>query len=332
MAEQTISRRGFMGGCLGLAISGWTAGARAGAAADRYPDHAIRFVCPFAPGGSVDISSRQVARGLTEKLGQAVVVENRSGSSGIVGTQAVAHSEPDGYTMVMGSSSTFGVNPSFYPDMGYDAIKDFAPVSMVSIAPNVLVINPQVPARTVQEFVALLKRQPGKFSYASSGYGGAPHLAGELFKMEAKVDILHVPYRGTGQAVADLVSGHVQMSFGTALALLPLIHAGQVRPLAVTGTRRLVSLPQVPTMAEAGYPGVQVTAWNGVLVPAHTPVPVVDKLNRAIVDMLNDPAVKDQFEKLGAEPQSSTPQEFQRYIAEEITRWGKVIKAAGLHI
>ncbi len=331
MEKYSPSRRGFLGACMALA-AGAAADARAATPADHYPDHSIRFVCPFAPGGSVDISSRLVAQGLTQNLKQAVVVENRSGSSGIIGTQIVARADPDGYTMVMGSSSTFGVNPAFYPDMGYDVIKDFSPVSMVSIAPNVLVINPKVPAHSVKEFVALLKKQPGKFSFASSGYGGAPHMAGELFKMEAHVDIVHVPYRGTGQAISDLVSGQVQMSFGTALALLPLIKGGQVRPLAVTGDKRLSSLPNVPTMAEAGLPGVQATAWNGVLVPAHTPTAIVDKINQGIVRFLDDPSVKDQFQRLGAEPQSSSPQAFGRYIADEVSRWGKVVREAGLHV
>ncbi|MDB6002666.1 MAG: tripartite tricarboxylate transporter substrate binding protein [Rhizobacter sp.] len=307
-------------------------GAAEQTSANKYPSRTIRFICPFAPGGSVDISTRLVARELTKRLGQAVVVENKDGSSGIIGTEFVAHAEPDGYTMVMGSSSTFGVNPSLYSNLAYDPRRDFSPVAMISVAPNVLVVNSSVPAHSVKELVALAKAHPNTLAFASSGYGGAPHLAGELFKVVTGADILHVPYRGTGQATTDLIAGQVQMSFGTVIALLPFIAQGQVRALAVTSSHRLAALPDVPTMAEVGFPSVSATSWNGVLVPARTPKSIVTRLNREIVEAISAPAFKKELLALGAETESGTPEEFGVYIDREISTWSKVVKAAGLHV
>jgi tripartite-type tricarboxylate transporter receptor subunit TctC len=303
---------------------------RADVGAGNYPARPIRFICPLAPGGSVDIASRAVAQKLSESLGQQVVVDNRSGGGGNIGAEIASKAPPDGYTMVMGSSSTFAVNPTLYRNLKYDAIKDFSPVSMVSFAPNVLVVHPTVPASSVKELVALAKAKPGQLAFASSGTGGAPHLAGELFKMVAGVDIIHVPYRGTGQAVADLLAGQVPMSFGTALALLQHIKAAKLRALAVTSHRRIAALPEVPTMAEAGLPGVEVTSWNGVLVPAGTPSAIVAKLNREMVRILNSTEMKERMASQGAEAAGNTPEEFGAFIKSEIAKWGKVVKAAGL--
>ena len=294
------------------------------------PKQPIRLICPFPPGGSVDVASRFVAVGLSKHLGQSVIVDNKSGSGGIIGTETAARSAPDGLTLVMGSSSTFGVNPSIYPNLKYDAIKDFTPISMVSYAPNVLVVHPLVAAKTASQLITYAKANPGKLAYASSGYGGAPHLAAELFKLEAGVDLLHVPYRGTGQALADLVAGQVQLSFGTSLALMPFIKSGQVRPLAVTSPRRLPALPEVPTMSEVGLPSVSAMSWNGLLVPAGTPKNIVVRLNQALVRVVESAEFTRDMAKLGAEPMANTPEEFAAFIRREIDTWANVIKVSNI--
>ena len=294
------------------------------------PKHPVRLICPFAAGGSVDVASRFVALGLSKHLGQTVIVDNKSGNAGNIGTETAARAAPDGLTLVMGSSSTFGVNPSIYPNLKYDAIKDFQPVSMVSYAPNVLVAHPSVAAKTVSQLVAFAKANPGKLAYASSGHGGAPHLAAELFKLEAGVDLLHVPYRGTGQALADLASGQVQLSFGTSIALMPFIKSGQVRALAVTSPRRLAVLPEVPTMTEVGLPSVSAMSWNGLLVPAGTPKNIVVRLNQAVVRVVESAEFTRDMAKLGAEPMAGTPEEFAAFIRREIDTWANVIKVSNI--
>ena len=306
--------------------------AQSGNAADRYPSRPIRFICPLAPGGSVDIASRTLAQKLSEAFGQQVVVDNRSGGGGNIGAELAAHAAPDGYTMVMGSSSNFGVNPSLYRNLRYDAIKDFAPVSLVSFAPNMLAVHPSVAATTVKELVALAKAKPGYLTFASSGTGGSGHLAGELFKIVAGVDLVHVPYKGTGQGIADLVAGQVHMSFGSVIALRPHAKGGKVRALAVTTHHRVSAYPELPTMAEAGLPGVETTAWNGVLVPAGTPRAIVDKLNKTIVHIVGSPAMKERLESQGAEAAPTSAEEFGTFIRAEITKWGGVVKAAGLRV
>jgi tripartite-type tricarboxylate transporter receptor subunit TctC len=287
---------------------------------------------PLAPGGAVDIAARAVAQELGTSLRQQVVVDNRSGGGGNIGAELAAKAPPDGYTMVMGSSSNFGVNPTLYKNLPYDAVRDFAPVTLVSFAPNALYVHPSVPANTVKELVALAKAKPGTLNFASSGQGGSGHLAGELFKMVTGVDIIHVPYKGTGQALADTVGGQVQMQFGSVIAVLPHVKAGKLRALAVTVPRRVAALPQVPTMAEAGYPAVETTVWNGVLVPAKTPRPIVERLNAEIVKILKRPDLRERFAAQGAEAVGSTSAEFAAHIRREIDKWGKVVRAAGLTV
>jgi tripartite-type tricarboxylate transporter receptor subunit TctC len=300
------------------------------ALAQNYPERPIRFIVPLAPGGSVDIAARTLAAELTASLGQQVVVDNRSGGGGNIGAELAARAAPDGYTMVMGSSSNFGVNPSLYRKLPFDPVRDFEPVSLVSLAPNTLVVHPALPARSVKELVALAKAKPGTLNFASSGTGGSPHLAGELFKLVTEIDIAHIPYKGTGQALGDLIAGQVQMSFGTVLALLPHIKAGKLRSLAVTVKKRVPALPDVPTMAESGYPAVETTAWNGVLFPAKTPKTVVKRMNADMVRILSTPEVRERFVTQGAEAVPTTPAEFGQFIRHEIDKWGKVVRAAGL--
>lgn len=306
--------------------------ARTAASTPAYPERPVRFIVPLAPGGSVDIMARSVAEWLTEALGQQVVADNRPGAGGTIGAQIAARAAPDGYTMVMGSSSTFGVNPALYRRPGYDAIKDFAPVVFVSFAPNALVVHPSLPARSVAELVAYAKARPGQINFASSGTGGAPHLAGELFKLAAGIDIVHVPYKGTGQALADLLGGQVQMSFGTVLAVLPHVKAGKLRALGVTSAKRAPALPGVPSMTEAGFPAVNATSWNGILVPVRTERRIVERLNREVNRMLSAAGVRERLLAQGAEPGGGSPEEFASFIRNEIAKWGKVVAAIGLRV
>lgn len=300
------------------------------ASAQNYPGKPVRLIVPLAPGGSVDIAARLVAQELSNSLGQQVAVDNRAGGGGNIGAELAARAAPDGYTLVMGSSSNFGVNPSLYKNLPFDPVKDFEPVSMVSLAPNTLVVHPGVPARNVKELVALARAKPGTLNFASSGTGGSPHLAGELFKLVTQTDLTHIAYKGTGQAMGDLLAGQVQMSFGTVLALLPQIKSGKLRALAVTTRKRVSALPDVPTMSEQGYAGIETTAWNGVLAPAKTPGAIIQRLNGDIVRILSTPEVRQKFDAQGAEATPSTPAEFGLFIREEIDKWGKVVRAAGL--
>jgi len=299
-------------------------------AAAPYPSKPIRLIVPIAAGGSVDIAARAIAVELSAALGQQVVVDNRPGAGGNIGAELAARSLADGYTLLVGSSSTFGVNPTLYKNLKYDAVKDFSPISLISLAPNVMVVHPSVTAKNVSEFISLAKSRPGRINFASSGTGGSPHLAGELFKMEAGVDIVHIPYKGTGQALSDLIGGQVQLSFGTVLALLPHIQSGKLRPLAVTARKRVSALPDVPTMGESGLPNVVITAWNGVIAPAKTAQPIILMLNREIVRILKKPEVVAQFSAQGAEVAPNSPGEFSLYIKNEIEKWGRVVRAAGL--
>ena len=298
--------------------------------AQTYPQKPVRFIIPLAPGGSVDIAARLLAQELSVTLGQQVTADNRAGGGGNIGAELAARAAPDGYTIVMGSSSNFGVNPSLYRNLPFDPIKDFEPVSLVSLAPNTLVVHPSIPARNVKELVALAKARPGSLNFASSGTGGSPHLAGELFKMVTETNVTHIAYKGTGQAMNDMLSGQVEMSFGTALALLPQIKAGKLRALAVTVRKRVSALPEVPTMAESGYPAIETTAWNGVLAPAKTPGAIISRLNSDIARILSTSDMRQRFEAQGAEATPSSPAEFGQFIRDEIEKWGKVVKAAGL--
>ena len=296
-----------------------------------YPSKQIRLVVGFAPGGATDIVARLVAQKLQEAWGQPVVVDNKPGGGSNIGGEFVAKAAPDGYTLLLGTIAN-ATNMSIYKDMPYDTLRDFAPITQTMSAPSVLVVSPSVPAGNLKELIALAKAQPGKLTYASSGAGGSPHLAGELLKMRGGIDIVHVAYKGAAPALVDVVSGTVTMGFKTALSAIPHMQTGKLKPIAVAATKRLPAIPNVPTMAEAGLPDFEVSSWNGVLAPAKTPPAIVAKLHREIVRILGLEDVKKNFAAQAAEPVGNTPEQFRAYIQAEITKWAQVVKASGAKI
>jgi tripartite-type tricarboxylate transporter receptor subunit TctC len=298
-----------------------------------YPNHPVRIVVPFPAGGTTDILARAVAQKLTETLGQSFVVENRAGAGGNIGADLVAKSPPDGYTMLMGTVGTHAINPSLYEKMPYDHVKDFVPVVLVAGVPNVLVVNPSVPAKSVQELIAYAKANPGKLNFASSGSGTSIHLSGELFKTMTGVQIQHVPYKGSAPALADLMGGQVQLMFDNLPSALPLIKAGKLRALGVTSLQRASALPDVPTVAESGLPGFEASSWFGLLAPAGTPKDVVAKINGDVAKWLATPEAKEKLAAQGAIVASGlTPEAFSRHIASETTKWQKVVKESGAKV
>ncbi len=297
-----------------------------------YPSKPIRMVVPFPPGGTTDILARAVAQKLTEAWSQQVIVDNRPGAGGNIGSDLVAKAPPDGYTLLMGTVGTHAINPSLYARMPYDAQKDFAPVILVAGVPNVLEVNPSLPVHTVQELIAYARANPGKLNFASSGNGTSIHLSGELFKAMTGVKMTHVPYKGSAPALADLVGGQVQLMFDNLPSSLGLIKGGKLRAIAVTSTARSSALPDVPTIAESGLPGYEASSWFGVLAPARTPPAIVDKLNAAIGAWLASPEAKEKLASQGAVAAGGTPADFARYIASETVKWAKVVKASGAHI
>jgi tripartite-type tricarboxylate transporter receptor subunit TctC len=301
----------------------------AGAAAADYPDRPIRLIIPFPPGGSNDVVGRLIAKVLSEKIGQQVFVDNRGGAGGLIGTEALAKATPDGYTLGI-VSIAHAVNPALHSPLPYDPIKSFEPVSILATGPNVLVVNPDLPVTSVKELVALAKQKPGELNYASAGIGSFQHLGGELFKLEANVNIVHVPYKGGGPAMQDVVAGHVKIMFSSLIQTTPLIKAGRLRPVGVGGTKRSPVLPDVPTIAEAGVPGYAANNWWGIFAPAGTPKPIVDKLYKAIQLALQSPEMLKEFELEGAAPVTMTPAEFADFVKVEIDKWAKVVKAGDI--
>jgi len=294
-----------------------------------YPAKTVRLVVPFTPGGSTDILGRVVAQRLTETWGQQVVVDNRPGAGGTIGVELVAKAAPDGYTLVMGHIGTFGVNPSLYPKLPYDAVKDFAPVSLVALVPNMLAVHPSMPVKTVKEFVAFSRARPGQLNYGSGGNGSAAHLAVEYLKLVAKLDIVHIPYKGTAPMITDLIGGQLSLTITGVPPLLQHVRGGRLRALGVATSKRIDLLPDLPTIAEAGVPGYEATQWYGVLAPAATPKEIVAKINADIVKSLRRPDTAEKMSGEGAQPVGSSPGEFGEHIRAEIQRWAKVIKAAG---
>lgn len=308
--------------------------AAAGAAfADPYPSRPIRLIVPYAAGGTSDILARIVSQKLGELLGKTVIVDDRPGAGGILGSNIVAKSDPDGYTLVLGSVGTHAINQSLYARMPYDAAKDFAPITLIANVPTVLVINPIVPAKSVRELIAYGRANPGKLNYASAGVGTTQHLAGELFKMKSGIEMVHVPYKGGAPAVTDLLSGQVQLMFPNIPVVRQYIESGKLRALGVAASHRSPSLPEVPTIAEAaGFDSFDVATWFGILAPAKTPNEIVTRLHDAIVQVIEQKDTKARLAQLGVEPLTSTPDEFARYIKSEIAAWAKVVKRAGAKI
>ncbi|SFP90677.1 Tripartite-type tricarboxylate transporter, receptor component TctC [Variovorax sp. PDC80] len=303
----------------------------AAAQAGGFPDKAIRLVVPFPPGGATDAAARLVAVKMSEHWGQPVVVDNRAGAGGNVGSDLVAKAPADGYTLVMGVTGSHAINTSLYSRMPYDPVADFVAISQVAVVPNVLVVHPSVPAKNLAELVALAKKEPGKLNYASLGNGTAAHLGMEMLKAEAGVDITHVPYKGSAPAVSDLLAGQVQMMVDGLPSALPHVKAGKLRAIALTSLRRSPSLPDLPTIAES-YPGFYADAWSGLFAPKGTPQPVVDKLSAEVQRILRLPEVREKLAALGAEPVGSTQAEFAAHVKKEIDKWAKVVKTSGAKV
>jgi tripartite-type tricarboxylate transporter receptor subunit TctC len=301
------------------------------AGAQTYPSKAIRFIVPFAPGGGNDILGRVVAQKLNEAFNVPVVVDNRGGAGGTIGTDLTAKAPPDGYTMLINNVS-LAVNVTLYPKLPYDTLKDLEPVTLVGRQPNILVVHPTLPAKSVRELLALARAQPQRIAYGSGGIGSSSHLAAELLKLTAKIEITHVPYKGMGPALVDLVSGQTQLIMATMASALPFVRSGRVRALAVTPAKRVPVVPDVPTMIEAGVAGFDYSTWYGLLVPAGTPQPVVTRLHETMVRILAASDVRERFGSQGVEPAATTPQEFKAYLKSEVARWGRVIKASGARV
>ncbi len=300
------------------------------AAAQIYPHKTIRLIMPYPVGGSIDITARIVAQQLAENLSQAVVVDNRTGAGGIVGTEIAKLAPPDGYTLVMGGNGTLALSPNLRSALPYDPVKDFAPVTQLVIVPYVLVVHPGLKVTNVRELIAFARSRPDPINYGSGGSGSAPHLAAELFKRMADVRMVHVPYKGSTPAINDVISGQVQLTFTGIPSVITQIKAGRLRPLAITSGARAAALPDVPTIKESGVPGYDVSPWFGVLMPARTPPALVTRVNSEIVKVLRMPAIRERFAAEGVEPVGSTPAQFAAHIKSELAKWGKVIKDAGI--
>ena len=300
------------------------------AAADDYPNKAIRFIMPYPIGGSIDIAGRMVAQRLADNLGQAVVVDNRTGAGGIVGTETGARAAPDVYTLLMGGTGTLALSPSLQKNLPYDPNRDFTPVTLLVTIPYVVVVHPSVKAANIRELIALAKSKPNEINYGSGGSGSAPHLAAELFKTMADVRITHVPYKGSTPAITDTMSGQVQLTFTGIPSVMAQMKAGRLRPIGVTSAKRAAALPDVPTIAESGVAGYEVNPWFGVLLPARAPQALVTRINAEILKVLQLPATRERFAAEGFEAAGNTPAQFSAYIKAEQLKWGKVIKDAGI--
>ena len=313
-------------------VPGTAADALAQSASAAYPSKPIRLVVPFPPGGPLDLAARAIGQKLTEAWGQPVVVENKPGAGGNIGADLVAKSAPDGYTLVMGALSTHAVNPHLYAKMPYDALKDFAPVTLVATTPNVLVINPTVQANSVKELIALAKSSPGKLSFASGSNGSAGHLSGELFKSLAQIDIVHVPYKGGAPAMQDLLGGQVQFMFDNLANSMAQIKAGKLKAIAVTTSKRSALAPELPTMAEVGVPGFDISTWYGIMAPSGTPPEIVRKLNAEVVRFLASDDAREKLKAQGAEPAPMSPEQFDAFIRAENSKYAKIVKDSGARV
>jgi tripartite-type tricarboxylate transporter receptor subunit TctC len=318
--------------CVAALLAAGAGQAQQSPGAAGYPSKPLKIVMPFPAGGPTDILGRLLGQKLTEAWGQNVVIDNRPGGAGMIGSVVAARSPPDGYTLFLGGISTLAVAPFVQKNMPYDPIRDFQPVTQTTISPLLLMVHPSLPLKTVKEFLALARARPGEINYASSGPGGSGHLAGELFKMVTKTNLVHVPYRGAPPALTDLISGQVQVMFGTMLAAVPHVRAGKIRAVAVTGPRRSIAVPEVPTFAESGLSGYDASSWNGILVPIGTPRAIVDKLNAELVKILHASNVLDRLAGDGPIPVGNTPEAFAAFIKAEQAKWSKVIREANVRI
>ena len=317
---------------LAVAATSPAAGAQSASATVNYPTKPIRLVVTYPPGGNTDLVGRAVAQKLSEAWGQQVVVDNRGGAGGVLGTLIAKQAPADGYTLLLGTSAGMVLNPLLMKKVPYDAFRDFAPVSLVIINPQVLVVHPALPASSVREFIALAKAKPGQLNFGSSGVGTPNHLGGEMLKAMAGIDIVHVPYKGGAASITDLIAGQVQLVFSSAPSVVPHIRTGRLKALAVGSAKRTPALPDVPTVAESGVPGYEYTTWYGIFAPTGTPVPIISKLNAEVVRVLADPQMTQRFQSQGGDPTSSTPAQLTAYMKEETSRWTRVIKTAGIKI
>ncbi|WP_208510069.1 tripartite tricarboxylate transporter substrate binding protein [Variovorax paradoxus] len=302
------------------------------AAQQDYPNKPIRLIVPFTPGGVTDTGARVVADKLGARLGQSVVVDNRPGASGNIGTQMVASAAPDGYTLLLGFDGTLVINPHVYAKVPFDTLKDFVPVSKIGDAVLIIVVHPSVPAKTLSELVAYSKTNPGGVSYGSAGTGSTPHLAGELLKARTGANFVHVPYKGGGQSMTDVVGGSLPMLYTAVAGAYPFVQKGQIRPIAVSSAQRLASLPEVPTVAESGVPGFESSSWIGILAPAKTPQPIVDRLQRELHAVVQSPEVRERLASLGISALGNTPAEFGQQIRADLAKYDQIVKAAKVRV
>ncbi|MHA7598731.1 Bug family tripartite tricarboxylate transporter substrate binding protein [Alicycliphilus sp. T452] len=300
-----------------------------GAAAQNYPAKPVTIIVPFSAGGTTDILARIVGQGLQTELGQPFVVDNRAGAGGNIGASLAAKAPADGYTLFMGTVGTHAINQALYKKLPFDPVKDFAPISRVATVPNLLVAHPSQPYKTVKELIAYAKANPGKVTFGSPGSGASPHVSGELFRTMTGTDLLHVPYKGSAPAMTDLLGGQISIMFDNMPSAIQHVRSGKLRPIAVTTAKRSPELPDVPTIAEAGVPGYEAMSWFGMFAPAATPKPVLDKLNAALVKVLNQPDVKKKIAEQGGDVVAETPAQFAAFIKAESAKWGKVVKESG---
>lgn len=300
--------------------------------AQSWPAKPIRFIVPFTPGGGNDTIARLIGQKLSGTLGQQVVIDNRAGAGGTIGAEAAARSAPDGYTMFLAGVATHGINPNLRKKLPYDPVRDFEPVSLIAQAPLLVVVHPSLPVRNVRDLVALAKSKPGEVTYASNGAGGSSHLAVELFQMTTGTKMLHVPYKGLSPALTDLISGQVQVMFSSAVAMLPQVKAGRLRAIAMTGGKRSPAIPELPTVAESGVPGYETGSWYGIVMPAGSPKPVVNRLAKEVAAIAKSPDIAERLVEDAAIPVGSTPEEFGAYIRKELARWAKVVQQGRISV
>jgi len=332
-ADNNVIRDWFIRALRALGVVSTLAGA-AGASASQhdYPNKPIKLVVPFPPGGGADTLARTIMPKVEQILGQPIVIENKAGAGGNVGAESVARAAPDGYTLLYGTNGTHAINQSLYRNLPFDPVRDFAPISRMTTIAAMLIVNPKFPVTSVRELISYAKTNPGKVNFASAGNGTTSHLAGELFKMMADIDIVHVPYRGGALAVTDLMTGQVQMMIDVMPNAYPLAKDGRVRGIAVSTLTRYPGAPEYPTIAESGLPGFEASAWDGIFAPAGTPAPIVAKLNAAIRSALEDPQIAEALRARGAQPVPSTPEEFAKHIAQSAEKWARAVRASGAKI